>query len=206
MAFRADPLERLGDRDSTLVAELARALSVGAGVAGLVWRSHLETLQRQARHNRDLVRILQMLGASVVLDHRVRVGGSHHQKFVVIRRRARPDSDVAFVGGIDLGFSRRDDATHRGDPQAMTTPSAFGPTPAWHDPHLEFTGRRWPTSSTASGNGGRTPPPRATCPGTGSTTASACGTGPPSACPRRGRRRLPAGRTPCSSCGPTPPS
>ena len=46
---------------------------------------------------------------------RVRPGGSHHQKFVVIRHPDRPELDVAFVGGIDLCHSRRDDATHRGD-------------------------------------------------------------------------------------------
>ena len=44
--------------------------------------------------------------------------GSHHQKFVVLRHDERPAKDVAFVGGIDLCHSRRDDAEHRGDPQA----------------------------------------------------------------------------------------
>jgi len=48
---------------------------------------------------------------------RVRLGGSHHQKFVVLRHPGRSELDVAFVGGIDLCHSRRDDAAHAGDPQ-----------------------------------------------------------------------------------------
>ena len=46
---------------------------------------------------------------------RVRTGGSHHQKLVVIRYRDRPQDDIAYVGGIDLCHSRRDDAEHLGD-------------------------------------------------------------------------------------------
>jgi phosphatidylserine/phosphatidylglycerophosphate/cardiolipin synthase-like enzyme len=44
----------------------------------------------------------------VALDARVGPGdqaGAHHQKFAVIRA---PNVDVAFVGGVDLGFTRRD--------------------------------------------------------------------------------------------------
>ena len=48
---------------------------------------------------------------------RVRPGGSHHQKFVVLRHPGRPELDVAFVGGIDLCHSRHDTAAHHGDPQ-----------------------------------------------------------------------------------------
>ena len=45
-----------------------------------------------------------------MLDERVRRGGSHHQKLVLLRR-ARPEDDVAFVGGIDLCHGRHDDPT-----------------------------------------------------------------------------------------------
>ena len=55
----------------------------------------------------------------MLLDERVRRGGSHHQKLFVIRHRGRPDGDVAFVGGIDLCHGRHDDAGHLGDPQAV---------------------------------------------------------------------------------------
>ena len=60
----------------------------------------------------------------MLLDQRVRPMGSHHQKFVVVRHPDRPERDVAFVGGIDLGHGRRDDADHLGDPQ--TQPFADG--------------------------------------------------------------------------------
>ena len=70
--------------------------------------------------NRQLGQDLQERGAEALLDMRVRTGGSHHQKFVVIRHRDDPARDIAFVGGIDLCHSRRDDADHLGDPQAQT--------------------------------------------------------------------------------------
>ena len=64
---------------------------------------------------------------------RVRAGGSHHQKFVVLRHPGRPELDVAFVGGIDLCHSRRDDAEHHGDPQPQPMAKVYGPRPPWHD-------------------------------------------------------------------------
>src|SRR5207245_10234565 len=45
----------------------------------------------------------------------------------------RPEHDVAFVGGIDLCHSRRDDASHRGDPQRQPMAEGFGERPPWHD-------------------------------------------------------------------------
>ena len=45
--------------------------------------------------------------------------GSHHQKLVVLRHDEDPSKDVAFVGGIDLCYGRRDDADHGGDPQSL---------------------------------------------------------------------------------------
>ena len=60
--------------------------------------------------NLRLGRALQKRGAEAILDMRVRTGGSHHQKLVVIRHRDDPTRDIAYVGGIDLCHSRRDDA------------------------------------------------------------------------------------------------
>ncbi|HET7329089.1 MAG TPA: phospholipase D family protein [Nocardioidaceae bacterium] len=139
-AWRGDPAQRLDGPGTAAVVELGRAASAGVSVYGLVWRSHLDTVQRQARENKDFVKILRQLGGHVMVDQRVRKGGSHHQKFVVIRRPDRPASDVAFVGGIDLSFSRRDDSAHRGDPQPRQMAAAYGATPAWHDAHLEIHG------------------------------------------------------------------
>ena len=54
-------------------------------------------------------------------------------KLVVLRHPGRPERDVAFVGGIDLCHSRRDDSAHRGDPQRQPMAAVYGATPPWHD-------------------------------------------------------------------------
>ena len=96
---------------------------------GLVWRSHLDQTGFFAAENRHLGEQLQKRGAEVLLDMRVRAGGSHHQKFVVIRHRDDPSRDVAFVGGIDLAHNRRDDAEHEGDPQPQPLTKEYGEHP-----------------------------------------------------------------------------
>ncbi|MGH3445580.1 MAG: phospholipase D family protein, partial [Nocardioidaceae bacterium] len=75
-----------------------------------------------------------------LLDMRVRTGGSHHQKFVVVRYRDQPGRDVAFVGGIDLAHNRRDDADHGGDPQPQPLSKEYGAHPPWHDVQVAVTG------------------------------------------------------------------
>ena len=122
-----------------LLAGLARA---GVEVRGLVWRSHGERVSApiSGRSNELLGRQINDAGGEVLLDQRVRLFGSHHQKFFVIRHRDDPSRDVAFVGGIDLSHSRRDDADHAGDPQAVTMDSRYGKRPPWHDAALELRG------------------------------------------------------------------
>lgn len=140
-AWRGDPAQRLDGGGTAIAVELARAVSAGAHVYGLVWRSHLDWVNEHARENRDFVKLLQTLGAGVVLDQRVRASGSHHQKFVVIRRPRRPETDVAFVGSIDLSHGRRDDSDHQGDPQPPRHMAAvYARQPAWHDTHLRIRG------------------------------------------------------------------
>jgi phosphatidylserine/phosphatidylglycerophosphate/cardiolipin synthase-like enzyme len=103
-------------------------------VRGLVWRSHSSATGFTSDENLQLGRTLQKRGAEAILDMRVRTGGSHHQKLVVIRHLDDPARDIAYVGGIDLCHSRRDDADHGGDPQALETMAAeYGDTPPWHD-------------------------------------------------------------------------
>ena len=74
-----------------------------------------------------------------------------------IRHQDDPTRDIAYVGGIDLCHSRRDDAAHGGDPQALDNMSKeYGDTPPWHDHRKP---ERPPTTSRrCSGSGGRTPP------------------------------------------------
>jgi phosphatidylserine/phosphatidylglycerophosphate/cardiolipin synthase-like enzyme len=137
--WRGDPDERLAD-DLDVASALDAAARRGVLVRGLVWRSHLDRFRFSERENRHLGESIDAAGGQCLLDMRVRPGGSHHQKFVVVRSAARPELDVAFVGGIDLCHSRRDDERHLGDPQAQTMAAAYGPTPPWHDLQLAITG------------------------------------------------------------------
>nr|WP_243715435.1 phospholipase D-like domain-containing protein [Micromonospora sp. KC207] len=76
----------------------------------------------------------------MLLDQRVRRGGSHHQKLVVLRHPDAPQRDIAFAGGIDLCHSRRDDAAHHGDRQAVLMSPRYGDHPPWHDAQLALRG------------------------------------------------------------------
>jgi len=139
--WQGDADEQLtGEPGSEVVEVLGRADERGVDVRGLVWRSHSEKLNFSAEDNRLLGRQLQARGAEVLLDMRVRTGGSHHQKLFVIRYRGHPERDIAYVGGIDLCHSRRDDADHLGDPQALEMASEYGDTPPWHDVQAAITG------------------------------------------------------------------
>lgn len=138
--WRGDPDERVTDDGPTVSQVLAAAVRRGALVKGLLWRSHLDRFRFSGEQNRDLSTDVNDAGGEVLLDQRVRPLGSHHQKFVVIRHRGRPEEDVAFLGGIDLAHSRRDDARHGGDPQRQPFARWYGGSPAWHDVHLELRG------------------------------------------------------------------
>ncbi len=132
--WQGDADEQLiGEPGSEVVEVLGRADERGVDVRGLVWRSHVDQTGFFASENRHLGEQLQKRGAEVLLDMRVRTGGSHHQKFVVIRYRDDPARDVAFVGGIDLAHNRRDDADHGGDPQPQALTEEYGDHPPWHD-------------------------------------------------------------------------
>ena len=76
----------------------------------------------------------------VGLDDNLPLGASHHQKVVLLRHPREPERDVAFVGGVDLGYGRRDDAAHGGDPQVFRLAKAYGSRPAWHDLQLAVRG------------------------------------------------------------------
>ncbi|WP_336920958.1 phospholipase D family protein [Aquipuribacter sp. SD81] len=138
--WRGDPDQRLVDDGPTVAQALAAAADRGVTVKGLLWRSHWDRLQFSQEQNRDLSEGLADHGAEVLLDQRVRPLGSHHQKVVVIRHRHDPARDVAFVGGIDLAHSRRDDDEHGGDPQTQPFADPYGGSPAWHDVQLRLRG------------------------------------------------------------------
>src|SRR4051812_31456173 len=101
--WRGDPDERLtGEPGSEAGQVFARAARRGVLVRGLFWRSHWDRLAFSAAENRHLGEEINAAGGCCLLDMRVRWGGSHHQKFVILRHRSRPEDDVAFLGGIDL--------------------------------------------------------------------------------------------------------
>ena len=107
--WRGDPDERLREHGPAVAQALCGAAKRGVRVAGLIWRSHLDKLAFSAEQNRHLGDDIEAVGGECLLDMRVRTGGSHHMKMVVLRHQDHPERDRAFVGGIDLCHSRRDD-------------------------------------------------------------------------------------------------
>jgi phosphatidylserine/phosphatidylglycerophosphate/cardiolipin synthase-like enzyme len=138
--WRGDPDQLLGDTGPTVSQLFASAARRGVEVRALIWRSHSDRTSFSAQENADLGRDLNEAGGCALLDERVRRGGSHHQKVVVVRHRDRSGHDVAFVGGIDLSHSRRDDAAHEGDRQRQPMDRRYGDRPPWHDVMLEVRG------------------------------------------------------------------
>jgi phosphatidylserine/phosphatidylglycerophosphate/cardiolipin synthase-like enzyme len=138
--WRGDPDERLAGDGSEIGTVLCEAAERGVIVKGLVWRSHLDRFQFSEEENRHFGEEIETAGGECLLDMRVRPGGSHHQKFVVLRHPGRPELDVAFVGGTDLCHNRHDDASHSGDPQSQPIARAYGPHPPWHDIQLAIRG------------------------------------------------------------------
>jgi phosphatidylserine/phosphatidylglycerophosphate/cardiolipin synthase-like enzyme len=139
--WRGDPDERLSDEpDSEVGAVLAAAARRGVTIKGLLWRSHADRLGFSAKENRHLGQEVNAAGGEILLDQRVRLGGSHHQKLVVIRHATATERDVAFVGGIDLCHSRRDTADHHGDRQRQAMAPVYGERPPWHDAQVAVEG------------------------------------------------------------------
>jgi phosphatidylserine/phosphatidylglycerophosphate/cardiolipin synthase-like enzyme len=138
--WRGDPDERLDGAGSEVSRVLCEAARRGVVVRGLVWRSHLDRFAFSEQQNRHLGEEIQAAGGVCLLDMRVRPGGSHHQKFVVLRHPGCPELDVAFVGGIDLCHSRNDGPEHHGDPQPQPIATVYGPRPPWHDIQLAVRG------------------------------------------------------------------
>ena len=165
--WRGDPDQRLtDDPGSTVSATFSAAARRGADVRGLLWRSHWNRFGFHSEKSRLLGIEIDEAGGQCLRDMRVRTGGSHHQKFVVLRHRDDPSRDVAFLGGIDLCHSRRDDIGHEGDRQVIPMPQAFGARPAWHDVHVAIQGpavfdvettfrERWEDSTPLTLNPGR---------------------------------------------------
>jgi len=138
--WRGDPDELLEGPGTEVSRVLCEAAGRGVVVKGLVWRSHLDRFSFSEQQNRHLGEEIAAAGGECLLDMRVRPGGSHHQKIVVLRHPDRPELDIAFAGGIDLCHSRRDDRDHGGDPQPQPMAAVYGKRPPWHDAQLAIQG------------------------------------------------------------------
>lgn len=138
--WRGDPDELLTEQGPTIGELFCDAALRKVEVRGLLWRSHSDKTNLSAQENRELGAAINQAGGEALLDQRVRRGGCHHQKMVVVRHRHRPEADRAFVGGIDLCHGRRDDHAHAGDSQAAPLDKRYGPRPPWHDVMLEISG------------------------------------------------------------------
>ncbi len=64
--------------------ELRRRAGRGVEVRGLLWRSHPRQANFDEQNNMQFAPDANQRGAVLALDGRVRRGGSHHQKFVLI--------------------------------------------------------------------------------------------------------------------------
>jgi phosphatidylserine/phosphatidylglycerophosphate/cardiolipin synthase-like enzyme len=138
--WEGDGDELLDGPGSEIGRVLADAARRGVQVRGLLWRSHPRQAHFAEQENAALAKMVDEAGGEIVLDERVRRGGSHHQKLVVIRHGARSGEDVAFEGGIDLCHGRHDDSRHAGDCQSVALDGRYGSRPPWHDVQIEVRG------------------------------------------------------------------
>jgi phosphatidylserine/phosphatidylglycerophosphate/cardiolipin synthase-like enzyme len=139
--WRGDPDQLLdGTKESEIGTVLADAARRGVSVKGLLWRSHADRLGFSARENRHLGEHCNAAGGEVLLDQRVRLGGSHHQKLVVIRHATAPGTTPTITAIRSIKRWRRSMGTrHRGT------------TPRWRS-----TGRRLATWNSPFESGGMT--------------------------------------------------
>ncbi len=188
---------------------LGRADERGVDVRGLVWRSHSE---RHRLHRPT--RTCGLAGPSrSAAPRRSSTCGSapaarHHQKLLVIRHRDDPTRDIAYVGGIDLCHSRRDDADARRRPAG---PGQHGggvrrhPAVARHPGRHQRPGRPRRRDRVPRAVGGpHHPEPQPGHPAPG--PAPPASTPHPTRCPSRRHHRRPSTAAPTSSscCAPIP--
>jgi phosphatidylserine/phosphatidylglycerophosphate/cardiolipin synthase-like enzyme len=138
--WRGDADEHVSVDGTSIATLLADSCRRDVDVRGLLWRSHSDRFAFSSKENRSLAIEVTKAGGEVLLDERVRRGGSHHQKMVLIRHPTYLERDVAFIGGIDLSHGRRDDIDHRGDHQVIKLDPRYGRRPPWHDVQLEIRG------------------------------------------------------------------
>jgi hypothetical protein len=92
--WQGDPDELLRGPGTEVGNVLAELATRGVNVRGLLWRSHPEAMNFGEGKNLAFSKAINDAGGQVLLDHRVRRTGSHHQKLVVVQH-ADPARDGA---------------------------------------------------------------------------------------------------------------
>lgn len=109
-----------------------RALIYGSVVSTSPFRRAIPAFP--SKDNFDFRTGLANAGAGAVLDARVPLFGSHHQKAVVVQSAA--EGSWAFAGGIDICLDRWDNAAHADLAVRQREPDFRGrkiSQPGWHD-------------------------------------------------------------------------
>jgi phosphatidylserine/phosphatidylglycerophosphate/cardiolipin synthase-like enzyme len=150
-----DPRKELVDTsvDTTVGGLWTAAIQRGVRCLTLLWRNEIN-LEITRAWTDQMSAAAKSVGADEsqarsIVDGRTKVGGSHHQKSLVIKR---DDEAVAYVGGIDITHDRWDSPEHCcGIPEAdrdeecaatckvrETEPSNF--RPGWQDISVKLRG------------------------------------------------------------------
>ena len=114
--------ERLAGPGSEVGLVLGDLVRRGVHVRGLLWRSHPRAAHFAEQDNMHLARDINRQGGVLALDERVRRGGSHHQKLIILRRGRRRLNSAAEPGAgpTDVGVRR----WHRPLPRSQRQPHA----------------------------------------------------------------------------------
>ena len=125
--WRGDADERMRTEGPTVGTLFGDAAKRGVVVKGLVWRSHHDehVVQRGAEPPPQRRRERGGRGGAAGPAGAARRIAPPEDG----RRAGAPGRDVAFAGGIDLCHTRRDDASHHGDPQAVPMAKAVRRAP-----------------------------------------------------------------------------
>ena len=191
---------------SELGGLLAGLAGRGVAIRGLLWRSHRALVRFNQEANRVLSTLVNRAGGQLVADQRVRRFGSHHQKLLVVHRPNDPVRCIAFVGGIDLSRGRADTSDHHGDDDPVRIDPATGAGRPGMTCSWSWLARPSWTSTSPSGNAGRTAHPPTTATRCGPCGGSSAMSPDASGCCCGGRRHPRPAPMPCRCCAPTRPA
>ena len=120
--WRGGPDRQLNDAGDTLVDVLVAALGRRVDVRGLLWRSHWRKFGFRSGRPSGWARPWEAHGGECLQDMQVHRWCPPPDSWFS-RHRDDPTRDVAYVGGIDLCHSRRDDHGHGAIPALAIAPS-----------------------------------------------------------------------------------